>query len=127
MIGRCWIGVGIVMTLALASCAKRPIVVGPSQNLAAIKARFGHKVLHWVIERSVAGEEVTCGYVANLNVIGIAAGPFIAREGQVFTQQDLPQGQFDRWEDILCGPDWVKPLDLGIPPVASRSFSGPTK
>jgi hypothetical protein len=93
--------------------------------MTAIKARFGHKVLHWVIERKIAGEDVTCGYVVGLNVIGLAPSPFVARSGQVFIEEDLPPGQLDRWEDRLCGPNWVKPLDLGIPPVASQSLSGP--
>jgi hypothetical protein len=76
--------------------------------MAAIQARFGALRLSWVTRRTVAGEAIVCGY----------AGPprnarvFIARGTRVFTPADLPQGQFDHWEDQLCGPDWIKPVAL---------------
>ena len=101
-----WVGAWIVMTMPFASCAKRPTLAEPSPNMTAIKARFGHEVLHWIIERKIGGEEIACGYV------GLADRPFIARSGQVFMEEDLPPGQLDHWEDRLCGPDWVKPLPM---------------
>jgi hypothetical protein len=29
----------------------------------------------------------------------------------VFTPSNVAAGQFDQWEDQLCGPDWIKPFN----------------
>ncbi|HSZ53151.1 MAG TPA: hypothetical protein VK801_16405 [Caulobacteraceae bacterium] len=75
-------------------------------NSVAIQKRFGRAQLTWLTHRVVGGQAVVCGY----------AGPprnaqvFIARGGAVFTPTDVAAGQFDKWEDELCGPDWIKPF-----------------
>lgn len=74
--------------------------------MTAVHARFGALRLSWLTPRVVGGQAIVCGY----------AGPprqaqvFIARGGKVFTPADLPAGQFDQWEDQLCGDNWIKPL-----------------
>lgn len=96
-----WIGV------VLAAACARP--APPDPNMTAIRGRFGNLKLSWVTPRVVAGEAIVCGY----------AGPprqahvFIARGGKLFTPSDLPPGQFDKWEDQLCGDNWIKPLAGG--------------
>jgi hypothetical protein len=91
--------------MALAACAK---LAPPDPNMTAIRARFGQAQLTWVTRRVVGGQAVACGY----------AGPprhaqvFIARAGKLFLPADLPAGQFDHWEDDLCGDNWIKPLNL---------------
>lgn len=92
----------LVAALLLCGCARHP----PSDpNMVAIQKRFGKLQLSWVTHRIVGRQPVVCGY----------AGPprnaqvFIARDGWVFTPSDVAAGQFDQWEDKLCGPDWIKP------------------
>jgi hypothetical protein len=101
---RPWLAAALA-TAALVGCGR---AAPPDPEMAAIQARFGGLKLSWVTRRVVGGQAVVCGY----------AGPprkaqvFIARTGKVFVPTDLPAGQFDHWEDQLCGPDWIKPLDL---------------
>jgi hypothetical protein len=88
----------------VAACTRTP---PPDPNAVAIQKRFGKLQLSWVTRRIVGGQPVVCGY----------AGPprqaqvFIARGGWVFTPSDVAAGQFDQWEDQLCGPDWIKPYN----------------
>jgi hypothetical protein len=89
----------------LAACARH---APPDPNMSAVHARFGAAQLTWLTPRVVGGQAIVCGY----------AGPprhaqaFIARGGKVFIPADLAPGQFDQWEDALCGEDWIKPLNL---------------
>jgi hypothetical protein len=97
-----WVALAIA---ALVACA-RP--APPDPNMTAVHARFGQAQLTWVTRRVVGGQAIVCGY----------AGPprhaqvFIARGGRLFLPADLPTGQFDHWEDELCGDNWIKPLGL---------------
>jgi hypothetical protein len=83
------------------------------RNSVAIGAMFGKAKISWLVRRTVGGEEVTCGYKAD---VGDFPRPFIVRAGRVWQEADLPQGQFDKWQDNLCGSDWVKPA-VGPPSV----------
>ena len=100
---------GVTMAaIILGCCAGPPTPAKPDPNAMAIRARFGAAELHWIIHRTVGGELITCGYA------GQSPRPFIVRSGKIFQEEDLTPGQFDRWEDRLCGPNWVKPLP-GVP------------
>jgi hypothetical protein len=94
----------LAAAVLLVACARRP---PPDPNAVAIQKRFGKLQLSWVTHRFVGGQAVVCGY----------AGPprnaqvFIARGGSVFTPPDVASGQFDKWEDEFCGPDWIKPFN----------------
>ena len=79
----------------------------------AIQARFGHAKISWLIDRTLKGDEVTCGYESD---VPYHPRPFIVRSGRVWQEADLPTGQFDKWQDRFCGPDWVKPLTMPQPP-----------
>jgi hypothetical protein len=107
------LGVATAVALTLEGCGVDSSVSGPNRNAEAIHARFGAAELTWVITRVVDGREVTCGYEQSK----VARAPFIARGGQVWQEADLAAGQFEKWEDQFCGPDWVKPL----PPVPAPS------
>lgn len=39
---------------------------------------------------------------------------FIVRNRRIFIEGDLPEAEFSRWQDDLCGPDWVKPLYMPL-------------
>ncbi len=100
---RFYIRVGVTAAaMTLGCCAGQPPPAKPDPNATAIHARFGAAELQWIIHRTVGGELITCGYAGQ--------HPFIARSGRVFQEENLAPGLFDRWEDRLCGPDWVKPL-----------------
>jgi hypothetical protein len=97
---------GLLAAALLPGCGKPP---PPDPNMTAIHARFGDLKLTWLTRRQVGGEAIVCGYAGPPR----AAQVFIARAGRLYTPSDLPTGEFDRWEDGLCGPDWMKPYDGG--------------
>lgn len=106
-----WCSAAIAIALGVAGCHQQ--ASKEDRNSAAIRTRFGSAKISWVIARNVNGSEVTCGYESH----GSMRQPFIARAGRVWQDTDLAQGQFEKLEDELCGPDWVKPL----PPVPAPS------
>ena len=103
----------LAIALGVAGCHQAPPQV--DRNSAAIRARFGNADTSWVIKRTVKSEDVTCGYESDA---GLNLQPFIVRAGRVWQKADLPTGQFDEWQDGLCGPDWVKPLPQIAPAVS---------
>jgi len=80
--------------------------------------------LHWLVQQRVKGEAVTCGYThfrpaRAFNGSPMASGVetiFIVRNRRLYLQGETPPAEFVRWEDELCGPDWVKPLYLPLAP-----------
>jgi hypothetical protein len=98
-----WRCVGPLLAGALLlGCGRRP---PPDPNMTAIHARFGDAKLTWLTRRQVGGEAIVCGYAGPPRTAQV----FIVRGGRVYTPSDLAEGEFDRWEDQLCGPDWIKP------------------
>ena len=77
--------------------------------------------LQFLVKREVGNEEIVCGYAGFSPPKGYP-GPmpapdlFILRNGRLFTAKDMTADQFGRWEDRLCGPEWVKPLTTPEPP-----------
>jgi len=81
--------------------------------------------VHWLVRQRVNGEAISCGYTAfpsarASNGSSMSSGfdsVFIVRNRRLYVQGDMPSTEFDRWQDQLCGADWVKPLKL--PPAPS--------
>lgn len=81
----------------------------------------GARELHFVVRSQVGRDAVACGwsgFAAPLGANGrrMPAGPdvvFIVRDGQVYLQEDVPGEEFERWQDDLCGPAWIKPRMVG--------------
>ena len=80
----------------------------------------GGREFHVLIRRQVKGEEIICGWAgfSPLPAHGNIPPPpsfetiFIVRSGRLYLEKDLPPGDFERWQDQLCGDQWVKPLNL---------------
>lgn len=81
--------------------------------------------IHLLIRRSVGNEDVACGFsgfpkARAFNGASISSGDdaiFIVRNQHLFVGQEMKPVEFDRLQDQLCGPDWVKPLPM--PPAPS--------
>jgi len=98
-----WLPGILLAATVLSGCAKRPPA---DPNMTAIRARFGNLQLSWVTRGVFKGQAIICGYAGPPRMAKV----FIARWGKAWTPSDLPPGEFDRWEDELCGPDWIKPF-----------------
>jgi hypothetical protein len=92
---------------------------GTGANGAAIykPVRSGPRELHFVVRRQAEGERIVCGWAgyAPLKASEPASFPpfdtlFLLRNGRLYLSQDLPAGQFERWQADLCGDRWVKPI-----------------
>jgi len=84
--------------------------------------RSAKRELQFLVKRKSSNEEVVCGYSGFSPPNGYR-GPmpppdlFIVRDGRLFTAKDMSADQFGRWQDQLCGPDWLKPLPMPEPPA----------
>ncbi len=77
--------------------------------------RPAKREVQFLVKQKVGNEEIVCGYTGFPPPKGYS-GPmpppdlFIIRNGRLFTAEDMTADQLDRWQDQLCGPDWIKPL-----------------
>jgi hypothetical protein len=81
--------------------------------------------IHLIIRRSVSNEDVACGFsgfpkARAFNGAPMSSGEdtaFVVRNQHLLVGQEMKPAEFDRLQDQLCGPDWVKPLPM--PPAPS--------
>ncbi len=74
--------------------------------------------IHMILRRTLSGEAVACGFsgfpkARAFNGTAMSSGDdttFVVRDQRLFVQRDMTPDQFDRLQDQLCGPDWVKPI-----------------
>ena len=73
-----------------------------------------------LVRRQVKGEEIICGWAGfpPPSTHGSVPPPpsfdttFIVRSGRLYLEKDLPPGDFEHWQDQLCGDQWIKPLNV---------------
>jgi hypothetical protein len=88
------------------------------------KAEYGplkaSRELHFVVRHLTGAGEIVCGYsgfpaARAFNGQSMSSGPdtiFVVRGRRLYLEQDMADEQFERMQDELCGPDWVKPFRI---------------
>jgi hypothetical protein len=70
-----------------------------------------------LVRNDARGEAIACGW-AGFRPIRLKSGetrrfppsPFIVRERTLFLERDRTPAEFAYWQDVLCGPQWIKRL-----------------
>ncbi len=122
------------LSLALLSACSKPAPAEKISNdeiLAELSRRLGAhpccgddgkptadaRQLFVLVRNDARGEAVACGW-AGFSPLRLKNGqtrrfpptPFIVRERTLFLEKDRTPAEFDYWQDVLCGPQWIKRL-----------------
>ena len=99
---------------------------GKDQNGDAVYGPLkAPREIQLIVRRSVADQEIACGIsgfppARAFNGRSMPSGEetiFVAQNQHISILNDMTSAQFDRLQDQLCGPDWVKPLRAVVVPT----------
>ena len=94
------------------------VYAGRDKNGHDVYGPIKPRELHFMVRRRRGDEEIVCGYSGfppfkAFNGQYMSSGfdtIFVVRGRRLYLREDVGDEQFDRMQDQLCGPDWVKPL-----------------
>lgn len=98
--------------------------VGEDEHGSVYGPLNASREIRFIIRRSVGGDDVACGFSRFPDARAFNGSPmraggeafFVVRNQRLFLATDMEPEAFDRLQDQLCGPAWVKPMP-GPPPV----------
>lgn len=120
--------IALIGLSAVCGCAKPPRAAKSLSDEQIIKALRGRldaqdgppnarREIGLIVRRSVGGEDIACGLSGFPEARASNGDPmfsgfvaaFVVRNQRLFVEQEMTPAEFDRLQDQLCGPDWVKP------------------